>query len=57
MTESLMQKAVSRTAIKVCRSFKHSFATQLRTVQELPGHKDIKTTMIYIHARPPAAGA
>lgn len=46
-----IQKAVSP------HTFRHTFATQLlqngydiRTVQELLGHKNVKTTMIYTHA-------
>ena len=54
-----MKQAVRDAGIQrrvSCYTFRHSFATHLlqngydiRTVQELLGHKDVKTTMIYTH--------
>jgi integron integrase len=63
ISESGLQKAVKQTARLTginkrvtCHTFRHTFATHLlesshdiRTVQELLGHKDVKTTMIYTH--------
>ncbi len=61
--ESGLQRAVSQAGHAVrlnkrisCHTFRHSFATHLlqqgydiRTVQELLGHKNVKTTMLYMH--------
>jgi site-specific recombinase XerD len=61
--ESLVQKAVKKAVVAArwtkratCHTFTHAFATHLledgydiRTAQDLLGHKDVKTTVIYTY--------
>jgi len=64
MHETILQQGVKEAVRKVgvvkhvgCHTFRHSFATHLledgyeiRTIQELLRHKDVSTTMIYLHS-------
>lgn len=59
LVQRAVREAVRRSGVQkhvTCHTFRHTFATQLlesgydiRTIQELLGHKSVNTTMIYTH--------